>query len=391
MHNYSLRSLGPVIMATANDDDTTTMGDMSDTTARLSNVERDLATLTAQLSQLLSCMPTFTNPTTDGFATPHAPHDSGPGGRGGITPSRGRAQAMLEGFRRSGRLIAGRGRGTGGDEEEDDTRCTDDDARPGRRLRPIDTSRMDKLQADVTVATLKLWKNRWDDFSSLNRLHEYPVSEQLAALRMAMDVSMQRVVEFTLGIKPDELHTPAHVLEEIRKHVRNKRSIALDLVAFAECRQKATESFDDFHIRLKSLAEAADLTVDLEKWMTVHILAGSRDAEAKQKLFAMRDFPSLRQAVDVCRSEESARQNVRELDGQAAVSRVPVYQKRRDKAATQNKGPKCSTCQNGHLWTKTTREGRDLHRCGQNMSHMQCRRSFCRLLPEDESQGRSGW
>ena len=78
--------------------------------------------------------------------------------------------------------------------------------------------------------------------------------------------------------------------------------------------------------------------------MTVRILAGSRDTEAKQKLFAMKSFPTLQQAVDMCRSEESARQNVRKLDGQAAVSRVPVYQKRRDKAAAPNKGPKCSTC-----------------------------------------------
>lgn len=111
----------------------------------------------------------------------------------------------------------------------------------------------------------------------------------------------------------------------------------------SQCRQEASESFDDFHIRLKGPAEAADLTVDSEKWMTVRILASSRDAEAKQKLFAMRDFPTLQQAVDVCRSEESARQNVRELDGQAAVSRVPD-QKRRDKVAATNKGPKCPTC-----------------------------------------------
>jgi len=52
VHNYSLRSLGPVIMAAENDDDMTTMGETADITARLSNVERDLATLTAQLSQL---------------------------------------------------------------------------------------------------------------------------------------------------------------------------------------------------------------------------------------------------------------------------------------------------------------------------------------------------
>jgi hypothetical protein len=48
---------------------------------------------------------------------------------------------------------------------------------------------MDKLHADVTLSTLKLWKVRWDDFSKLNRLHGYPLVEQLAALRMIMNVS----------------------------------------------------------------------------------------------------------------------------------------------------------------------------------------------------------
>ena len=79
---------------------------------------------------------------------------------------------------------------------------------------------MDKLHGDVSVATLKLWVNRWNDFFHLNRLDEYPVAEQAAALRMAMDISMQRVVEFTLEIKPTDQHTPAHILEEIRKHLR---------------------------------------------------------------------------------------------------------------------------------------------------------------------------
>ena len=78
----------------------------------------------------------------------------------------------------------------------------DVEGRPGRRdRRPIDTSKIDKLHGDVSVAT---------------RLDEYPVTKQASALRMAMDVSMQRVVEFTVGIKP-----PSHVLDEIRKHLRN--------------------------------------------------------------------------------------------------------------------------------------------------------------------------
>ena len=77
--------------------------------------------------------------------------------------------------------------------------------------------------------------------------------------------------------------------------------------------------------------------------MTVRILAGSGDTAAKQKLFALGSFPSLQQAITVCRSEESARSNVRELDGQPAIGRVPVYQKRYDRKAASDL-PTCATC-----------------------------------------------
>ena len=97
----------------------------------------------------------------------------------------------------------------------------DVEGRPGRRdRRPIDTSKIDKLHGDVSVATVKLWVNRWSDFSNLNWLDEYPVTKQASVLWMAMDVSMQRVVEFTLGIKP-----PSHVLDEIRKRLRGNTTI----------------------------------------------------------------------------------------------------------------------------------------------------------------------
>ena len=138
--------------------------------------------------------------------------------------------------------------------------------------------------------------------------------------------------------------TTERVLDRIEEYIRSKRSIAHDLVALAECRQESSESFDDFYIRMKGLAEAAEITTELEKWMTVRILAGSRDAEEKQKLFAIKPLPTLQQAVDVCRSEESARLNVRELEGQSAISRVPVYQRRREKATESARGIKCSAC-----------------------------------------------
>ena len=136
--------------------------DTVDATSRLDNVERNITQLTTQMGQLLAVMQAAhqpsTSPTTastDAFATPHRrPTDEdAPRGVGIAGLVGGRGRSLLSALRSSGYA--------GGP--------VDFDGRPGRRdRRPIDTSKMDKLHGDVSVATLKLWVNRWNDFFHLN-------------------------------------------------------------------------------------------------------------------------------------------------------------------------------------------------------------------------------
>ncbi|XP_046453081.1 keratin, type I cytoskeletal 9-like [Daphnia pulex] len=125
--------------------------------------------------------------------------------------------------------------------------------------RRIDTSCLEKLHGDASLAQLRSWRNRWNDFCHLNQLNAYPVNEQMAAFRMALDPAMQQVVEVALGILPTSPLSLSDVIDRITDHVRSKRNIALDRVAFDECRQHTSESFDDFYIRLRTLADAADM------------------------------------------------------------------------------------------------------------------------------------
>jgi hypothetical protein len=70
---------------------------------------------------------------------------------------------------------------------------------------------------------------------------------------------MQQIVEVALGILPTSALSPIDVLDHISTYIRSKRNIALDRVVFEEYEQSATQTFDDFHIRLRNYAEAADL------------------------------------------------------------------------------------------------------------------------------------
>ena len=133
VHSYPLRSLGPINDAMAGDDEWKEAIDPTDPNMRLTNVERALDSLTSQLGQLLSRLPSVPDPTTDAFTTPR--HTHADGGRGGGSAPRGRGIALLSSLRARGGLVGGRGGSVSGDDA--------DDGRAGRRLRPIDTFRMD--------------------------------------------------------------------------------------------------------------------------------------------------------------------------------------------------------------------------------------------------------
>jgi hypothetical protein len=69
--------------------------------------------------------------------------------------------------------------------------------------------------------------------------------------------------------------SPADVLDQITAYIRSKRNIALKRVAFEECEQSAGETFDDFYIRPRSLAEAADVCARcLDTRMKTRVMAG---------------------------------------------------------------------------------------------------------------------
>ena len=115
----------------------------------------------------------------------------------------------------------------------------------------------------------------------LNQLATYFGSEQMAAFRMASDPAIQQVVEVTLGILPTTMTTPHAVLDRIRA----KRNIALNRVAFEERRQGPSETFDDFYIGLRRLADAADLCATcFDSRLITRIIAGTRDTKTKKKL-----------------------------------------------------------------------------------------------------------
>ncbi|KAG0715833.1 hypothetical protein GWK47_011033 [Chionoecetes opilio] len=139
-----------------------------------------------------------------------------------------------------------------------------------------------------------------------------PRHKQLIQLRMAVSLDVQRILEHTLGIAPNTSLTVTEVLDTLQSHFRSQRNEALRRRKLLCCKQADGESFSDFFVRLKNLAEEVDLCTGnampcAEIQLKMVLLMGVRDEELIQRLISLDTGASLQDVVTCCRSYEATR------------------------------------------------------------------------------------
>ena len=195
---------------------------------------------------------------------------------------------------------------------EIESRLSDD----AREIKISNVKSPPMLDANISLQDFITWRSVWQDFATLTRVDRLSLQEQAALLRSYMSIEMRNTLEF--GIVLPHSSTVDELLDIISAHLRSRRNIALDRVAFAERRQQPGESFDDFLVALRKLGANADLCHEcLDQRITTQIMLGIRDVELKTKLLAMHPYPPSQEAIDLCRSVESASINASELSSPA--------------------------------------------------------------------------
>ena len=139
-----------------------------------------------------------------------------------------------------------------------------------------------------------------------------PNPKQLLQLRMCLSLETQRILEHTLNVPPDTDMKVDEVLDILQEHIKNQRNEALRRRDLLSCKQMEGESFSDFYVRLKHVAEEIDVCpghspVCEETQLKMIILMGVRDEELTQKLIALDTKASLATMVNECCSYEATR------------------------------------------------------------------------------------
>ena len=145
----------------------------------------------------------------------------------------------------------------------------------------------EQMPADITLRDLSAWRRSWYDFAELEQLDRLPVSQQRAMLRTHLTVEMRAVLQLAIGIDNDDASSVSEILDAIHGYVRSKRNVTLDRVALEERRQEEGETFDEYYIALREIANNADLCkVCIDDRLTTRIMSGIGEPETKRKLLA---------------------------------------------------------------------------------------------------------
>ena len=93
---------------------------------------------------------------------------------------------------------------------------------------------------------------------------------------------MRTHIKCAVNIDNDSELSIKEILDQIQAHFRQKRNVALDQVAFE---QRVHESFDEFYVAVKQLAEEADICPTCkDQRITTKIMASIKNTYLRQKL-----------------------------------------------------------------------------------------------------------
>ena len=171
----------------------------------------------------------------------------------------------------------------------------------------IQASRPSTLDIETSYSKFLGWRSSWNDYVMLQKLHQFPIEIQKAQFRSCLSEEMRNLLKCGLDIQDDCTMSIDEILNKIQAYLRQKRNVALDRVAFEERKQQVGETFDQFYVCIKKLADEADLCKNcIEQRLNTKIMSGLRNQIIRQKLLAITPFPSLKDTIEMCRSHEAA-------------------------------------------------------------------------------------
>ena len=115
------------------------------------------------------------------------------------------------------------------------------------------------LQSDATFPGFKAWRRQWKDYATFTDLATLDLPKQHIQLRMCLTPEVLHILQYRLQVPSDDTRPIDEVLDTLEGHVKDQTNEALRRRDLFSCKQQVGECFNDFYVRVKTLAEAVDM------------------------------------------------------------------------------------------------------------------------------------
>ncbi|XP_075724095.1 uncharacterized protein LOC142766130 [Rhipicephalus microplus] len=172
--------------------------------------------------------------------------------------------------------------------------------------KPLDTSR------DAWLGW-KTWKSECELFSTATQLNKQPKEVQAATHLVTIGEEARKVLA-SFKFEPGEDTTDVTlIIKKFEDFYQPAKNLTYHEFCFGSRDQKEDESFNDWLVELRTLAQHCDFGDLEERMLRSRIILGIRDKGLQKKLIS--ENPSYQRVVEICRIQEQGEEQFRQIRG----------------------------------------------------------------------------
>lgn len=231
----------------------------------------------------------------------------------------------------------------------------------------------------------KLFKQRWQGFSLLSKLHTEENKIQVATfLQYLADDALKVFNGFQFNVSDDDL-TVQLIIDKFDQFAIGEVNVTYERFRFNTRTQKEGESFDTFYSDLQTLVKSCDYCNTCKNSLIRdRIVLGIHDTNVRTELLKVRKL-TLDKCIDVCKAAESALSQTRML-GPDTVNKVRVVSDKKNTVPPSSDAvtKKCKFCNLPHVFGRKfcPAVGKECIKCGKKDHFAACCTSASTYTPE---------
>ena len=184
------------------------------------------------------------------------------------------------------------------------------------------------------------WKAQWTSYATLSGLSGESAETKVQVLTLCLSRETLAIVN-NLGLTTEQKQDADAIITAIKRHIDGQVNESVERRNLRRRTQQPGESFDDFLVALRELTKTCNFCNEqcTQKNIRDQIIEGTPDGDTVEQLLKQPDL-TLDSAITICRAQEAAKKQHREMNNHTAGAVYAVRQQQRRQP--QLPSPTCS-------------------------------------------------